>query len=301
MALIPSTGLCKIKKVIRTEAFLCYPDFNKPVLFHLYIDASDHQLGSVIMQDKKPIAFYLQKLNTAQRRYTTTERKRELLSAIERCKKYKNIRLGYPIIVFIDHKDNTFNGLKASDHVLRWLLLLQEYGVTFEYLPGKRQKNVPSVADSLSRFDIDSLKIQKETEEESLTLLSGSDSSSISNIKLTIPMHTALIFKEQAKVKEQVLREKGLAQPHYSIQHIEGYDLLCYKDNTQDLHSSVIETKSTVQVPWIFTSSGTDKNRKDFQEYHGMAWSYTRCWTLIVHVPIVKYVKWQRRSVRNVW
>jgi hypothetical protein len=41
-------------------------------------------------------------------------------------------------------------------------------------------------------------------------------------------MHTALIFKEQAKVKG--LREKGLAQPHCSIQHIEGYDLLCYKE-----------------------------------------------------------------------
>jgi hypothetical protein len=36
-------------------------------------------------------------------------------------------------------------------------------------------------------------------------------------------MHTALIFKEQAKVKETGLREKGLTQPHYSIQHIEGY------------------------------------------------------------------------------
>jgi hypothetical protein len=35
-------------------------------------------------------------------------------------------------------------------------------------------------------------------------------------------MHTALIFKEQAKVKEQKLREKGLAQPCYSIHHIEG-------------------------------------------------------------------------------
>jgi hypothetical protein len=34
-----------------------------------------------------------------------------------------------------------------------------------------------------------------------LTLLSGSESNSISNIRLTIPMHTALIFKEQAKVK----------------------------------------------------------------------------------------------------
>jgi hypothetical protein len=26
------------------------------------------------------------------------------------------------------------------------------------------------------------------------------------------------------------LREKGLAKPHYSIQIIEGYDLLCYKE-----------------------------------------------------------------------
>jgi hypothetical protein len=126
----------KIKKVIGTEVLLCYPDFNKPALFHLYTDASDHQLGAVIMQDKKSIAFYSRKLNTAQKRYTTTER--ELLSAIETCKEYKNILLGYhyPIIVFTEKKNNTFNALKASDRVLRWLLLLEEYGVTFEYLPG---------------------------------------------------------------------------------------------------------------------------------------------------------------------
>jgi hypothetical protein len=70
-----------------------------------------------------------------------------------------------------------------------WLLLLEE-GVTFEYLPGKTEKN--NVADALSRLDIDSLKIQEE-KEESLTLLSGSENNSISNIKLTIPMHTALV------------------------------------------------------------------------------------------------------------
>jgi hypothetical protein len=107
--------------------------------------------------------------------------------------------------------------------------------VTFEYLPGN--ENEGTFADASSRLDIDSLKIQ---EEEVLTLLSGSENNSISNIKWTILMHTALIFKEQAKVKEPGLREKGLAQPHYSIQHIEGYDLLCYKDNKQDLHSSII-------------------------------------------------------------
>jgi hypothetical protein len=54
-------------------------------------------------------------------------------------------------------------------------------------------------------------------------------------------MHNALIFKEQVKVKGPELRENGLAQPHYSIQHIEGYDLLCYKDRKQDLHSSIID------------------------------------------------------------
>jgi hypothetical protein len=78
------------------------------------------------------------------KRYTTTER--ELLSAIETCKEYKNILLGYhySIIAFTDHKNNTFNGLKASDRILLtcWLLLLEEYGVTFEYLPGKKQKKL---------------------------------------------------------------------------------------------------------------------------------------------------------------
>jgi hypothetical protein len=79
-----------------------------------------------------------------------------LLSTIETCKKYKNILLGSPIIVFIDHTNNAFNELKPVDIEMRWLLPHEEYVVSYEYLPGK--KNV--VADSLSRLDIDSMKIQ---------------------------------------------------------------------------------------------------------------------------------------------
>jgi hypothetical protein len=59
-----------------------------------------------------------------------------------------------------------------------WLVLLEEYGVTFDYLPGKIQKNF--VPDALSRLELDNQKIQ---EEEVLTLLSGSHNNSISNIK----------------------------------------------------------------------------------------------------------------------
>jgi hypothetical protein len=71
-------------------------------------------------------------------------------------------------------------GLKASYRVLRWLLLLEEYGVTFEYPPEKKQKNV--IEDVLSYLDIDILKIQY-SKEEVLTILSGSENNSIINIK----------------------------------------------------------------------------------------------------------------------
>jgi hypothetical protein len=63
------------------------------------------------------------------------------------------------------------------------------------------------------------------------------------------PQYIALILKEQAKVKESGLRKKGLAQPHYSIQHIEGYDLLCYKHKIYIPQSLRQATKSTVLVP----------------------------------------------------
>jgi hypothetical protein len=97
-------------------------------------------------------------------------------------------------------------------------LLLEEYEVTFEYIPGKKIFFV--AGDVLSRIDIDSLEIQEKSKEE-LTILSGSENKSISNIKSTIPIQNASIFKEQAKVKNTGLREKNLTQPHYSIQNIE--------------------------------------------------------------------------------
>ena len=44
----------------------------KPFVIHT--DASVRQLGAVISQEGKPVAFYSRKLNPAQVNYTTTER-----------------------------------------------------------------------------------------------------------------------------------------------------------------------------------------------------------------------------------
>jgi hypothetical protein len=127
-------------------------------------------------------------------------------------------------------------------------------------------KYVVTVADSLPYLDIDSLKIQKE---EASTLLSGSENSSISNFKSTILIHTALIFKEQRKVKDTGSRENGIAQPHYSIQRIDGYDILCYKVNKQDLHSSIIEADDEEYCP-VTMNINFIRNRQEQKRLSGI-------------------------------
>jgi hypothetical protein len=55
-----------IKATISRETLLAYPDFLKD--FHIYTDSSsDYQLGAVIMQNDRPLAFYSRKLNSAQK------------------------------------------------------------------------------------------------------------------------------------------------------------------------------------------------------------------------------------------
>ena len=71
-----------MKALIAKETILTYPDFSKK--FTIHTDASDVQMGAVIMQEGKPLAFYSQKLSKAQLDYTMTEK--ELLSIVETLK-----------------------------------------------------------------------------------------------------------------------------------------------------------------------------------------------------------------------
>ena len=45
----------QIKAILAKEIFLKYTDHNEP--FHIYTDASDYQMGSVIIQDGTPVAY----------------------------------------------------------------------------------------------------------------------------------------------------------------------------------------------------------------------------------------------------
>ena len=95
------------------------------------------------MQDDQPLTFYSRKLNSAQKRYTTG--KQELLSIVETLKEFKNILLGQKLIVHTDHK-NLLCQKMLSNRIIRWRLLIEEFGPTFVHIIGER--NV--IADALS-------------------------------------------------------------------------------------------------------------------------------------------------------
>ena len=105
------------KYMIRREVLKGYPDFNAP--FEIHTDASKLQLGAVISQKGKPIAFYSRNMNSAQHSYTTTEK--ELLSIVEALKKFRNILLVHQITVYTDHKNLTYKYFN-TERVLRWRL-----------------------------------------------------------------------------------------------------------------------------------------------------------------------------------
>jgi hypothetical protein len=73
-----------VKATIAKEVVLAYLDFTKP--FEIYTDASTMQLGSVITQGNRPIAFFSMKLSVTQTKYSVTKIK--LLAIVETLKEF---------------------------------------------------------------------------------------------------------------------------------------------------------------------------------------------------------------------
>ena len=94
-------AFCKINSMVYAEIFLNYSDWKIPYNVHTYV--SDKQLGSVISQNYKRIAFFLKKLRKPQSIYTTKEK--EILLIVELLKQFRGILFGYKINLYSDHKN----------------------------------------------------------------------------------------------------------------------------------------------------------------------------------------------------
>jgi hypothetical protein len=127
---------------------LAYPEFNK--VFEIYTDASSKQLGAVITQDNRPIAFFSWKLSDTQRKYSVT--KIELLAIVETLKEFEGMLWGQQIKVFTDHTNLVRDALGLTlDRVYQWRLLLEEYGPKIVYIKGIHS----TVADAVLRLEYD--------------------------------------------------------------------------------------------------------------------------------------------------
>jgi hypothetical protein len=101
--LIHQQAFDNIKATIAKDVVLAYPDFSKS--FEIYTDASTMQLGAVITQDNRAIAFFSRKLSETQTKYSVTEI--ELLAIVETLKEFRGMLWGQQIKVYSDHKNLT--------------------------------------------------------------------------------------------------------------------------------------------------------------------------------------------------
>ena len=137
-----------VKATLARDVTLAYPDFTKG--FVLYTDASSRQLGAVIVQENRPIAFFSRKLTQAQKKYTVTEL--ELLSIIETLKEFRGMLWGQKITVYTDHMNLMRDALGLqSSRVYHWRLLIEEFGPEIIYIKGIHN----TVADAISRLEYD--------------------------------------------------------------------------------------------------------------------------------------------------
>ena len=126
-------------------------------MFVIHIDASDYQMGGVISQDKKALAYWSKKLSNAQRNYTTTEK--ELLAITKILQEFCDMLYGQNITIYMDHANLAMPNAKFNcQRVLRQQLTIEEFGPTIKHISG--EKNI--TADTLSRIDFNNIT-EKET------------------------------------------------------------------------------------------------------------------------------------------
>ena len=128
-----------------TTLILRLPDFERP--FEVHTDASDFEIGGVLLQDGNLMAYESQKLQDRERRYPVHEK--EMTAIIHCLHVWRHYLVGKPFVVKTDNVVASYfaSQLKLSVKQARWQDFLAEFDMTLEYRPGR----LNAVADALSR------------------------------------------------------------------------------------------------------------------------------------------------------
>jgi hypothetical protein len=118
-----------LKKALISTPIIQPLDWSLP--FEIMCDASDYAVGAVLGQTKdrkhNAISYASKTLSGPQLNYATTEK--ELLAVVFAIDKFRSYLVGAKVIVYTDHVALKYLLTKkdAKPHLIRWILLLQEF------------------------------------------------------------------------------------------------------------------------------------------------------------------------------
>ena len=153
------TAFHKLKDAIAESPTLAIYDHRKELT--LENDASEYGIGSVLLQEGKPLAYASRTLSPAEQNYAQIEK--ELLAITFGLRKLHPFTFGRPVQIITDHKSLvsiTKKPLcKAPRRLQNMLLKVQEYSFEVTYRPGPEML----ISDCLSRAPVRATDNEEET------------------------------------------------------------------------------------------------------------------------------------------
>ena len=159
--------------------------------------------------------------------------------------------MGQQIVVYTDHKNLTYNNFN-TEHVMRWWLLIEEFGPTIEYIKGP--KNI--IDNALSRIDL----VSSPSDLQDMADCYGLDKDDLPSNAFLITYQ--LINHEQNKDKTLLTTAKGAK--HYMLKEFHGGNrspqLLCYKNRI--VIPKGLQNKSCSSITTLYATQESIKQKK---------------------------------------
>lgn len=121
------------------------PNFDK--VFEVECDASGVGIGAVLSQDKRPVAFFSEKLSDARKKWSTYAQ--EFYAVVRALRQWEHYLVGKEFVLYTDHQALKWvNSQKSVDKMyMRWMIYLQKFPFVIKHKSGVMNR----VSDALSR------------------------------------------------------------------------------------------------------------------------------------------------------
>ncbi|UYV70602.1 hypothetical protein LAZ67_7003643, partial [Cordylochernes scorpioides] len=208
------TAFSKLKNIITSKPILAI--YNPKYPIHLYTDASQEQIGSILKQEQpdgllKPIAYRSRRMTSYESNYCVTEQ--ECLAIIDALDFFLPYLDGVHFTIHTDHACLKYlkNIKNPKGRLFRWSLKLSMFDFEIKHIRGTENKE----ADFLSRYPIAHFVSDPELKQAQFD-------DNINDRKYT-KFNGLLTIKKKGLIKSVVppsLREKVLIRAHQDYGHI---------------------------------------------------------------------------------